>query len=252
MKTISTEEISIEKLISTYRRYIIKIASTLTNDNYIKEELIAEGNISIWKAYNNFNSAEGELHSYLISYIRGSMLNYLTTSSRTIKIPANKVHQLNREGKAFINILSLDMQIGDEDSSTLGEMVEDHVDDNSLDDIGEAKLRLLRKYIPQLNTQHQNIIKMFYIEEKTLTEIAKQLDMSLQNVSEQHQRAIEKLQYLFKIKDLTYKKTKGYTFNPKRKKWVASQTVNGIRTNLGAFETEEEAALAVERFRRNN
>ena len=95
---------------------------------------------------------------------------------------------------------------------------------------------------------------MVYNEEKTLTEIAKHLNMSLQNTSEQHQRAIEKLQYLFNVKekDLTLKKTKGYTFNEKRKKWLASQTVNGNRTNLGAFSTEEEAAAAVEKFRRNN
>ena len=38
---------SIEDLLKQYRRYMIKVASTLTTDDYIKEELIQVASISI-------------------------------------------------------------------------------------------------------------------------------------------------------------------------------------------------------------
>jgi hypothetical protein len=41
MKTTSTEkQLSIEDLLKQYQRYLIKVSSTLTKDDYIKEELI--------------------------------------------------------------------------------------------------------------------------------------------------------------------------------------------------------------------
>jgi RNA polymerase sigma factor (sigma-70 family) len=203
MKTNTSTEIEI--LLKEYKRYIIKIASTLTNDEYIKQELIQEGEINLYKAHINFNYTEGDFHPYVISYLRGGMLNYLTTYSRTIKVAANAVHHINRtEGLSFNSMLSLDKTIGDEDSSTLGEMVEDHVEDNSLDDIAEAKLGLLRHYIPKLKEQWQTIIKLRYFEEKNYDEIGEHINISREAVRQQHDRAITKLQEMFKVEQTNH------------------------------------------------
>ena len=206
MKT-ETSQLSIEKLISTYRRYLIKVASNLTTDDYIKEELISEGNIGLWKAYQRYTEGDGEMHSYLISYVKGHMLNYLTTNLRTIKIPANIVHHINRtEGLSFQTTLSLDTKMGDEDSSTLGEMVEDHIEDNSMDDLAEAKLGLLRHYIPKLKEQYQTIIKLRYFKENNYEEIGEHLNISREAVRLQHDKAINKLQELFKVEQTNHTK----------------------------------------------
>lgn len=206
MKT-QTSQLSIENLISTYRRYILKVASTLSNDDYIKQELVAEGNIGLWKAYQRYTLGDGEMHSYLISYIKGYMLNYLTTNLRTIKVPANVVHHINRtEGLEFTSTLSLDTKIGDEDSSTLGEMVEDHIEDNSMDDIAEAKLGLLRHFIPKLKEQYQIIIKLRYYQEKNYEEIGQHLNISREAVRLQHDKAISKLQEFFKVDQTNHTK----------------------------------------------
>ena len=53
------QTIPIENLLKQYQRYIIKVAGTLTNDDYIKEELIAVANIGIWQAYQRFDSSKG-------------------------------------------------------------------------------------------------------------------------------------------------------------------------------------------------
>jgi RNA polymerase sigma factor (sigma-70 family) len=201
MKTTSTEkQLSIEDLLKQYQRYLIKVASTLTKDDYIKEELIAEGNIGLWKAYQRYTEGDGELHSYLISYIKGYMLNYLTTNTRTIKVPANIVHHINRtEGLEFTSTLSLDKKIGDEDSSTLGDMVEDHYEDNYLDDQQESIRSLLRQYLNQLKERYQTILKLRYFEEKTYLEISDELNTSVENIRQQHDKAINQLQELFQV-----------------------------------------------------
>ena len=203
MKTNTSTEIEI--LLKQYKRYIIKIASTLTQDDYIKQELIQEGEISLFKAHINFNSTEGDFHPYVISYLRGAMLNYLTTNSRTIKVSAKVVHHINRtEGESFTQIISLDKQIGDEESSTLGEMVEDHVEDNSLDDSQELVRALLRQYLSQLKEQWQKILSMRYIEDMKMIDIGKELNISTEAVRQQHDNAIAKLQQLFKVEQTNH------------------------------------------------
>jgi len=208
MKTISTEnQLSIEDLLSKYRRYIIKVSSTLTTDNYIQEELIQEANIGIWKAYQRFNEAEGELHSYLISYIRGSMLNYLTDSIRTVKPSAKLIHHINRtEGEELAKTISMDIQV--EDGYNISETISMEEEDTSTDDQQELVRALLKKHITQLKDQWQKIIIMRYTQEMTLDEIAVNLNISRQAVAEQHDNAIKKLQELFKVEQINQHKFK--------------------------------------------
>ena len=206
--------LSIEELIKQYQRYIIKVASTLTNDDYIKEELIAEANIAIWKAYNNFNEAEGSLHSYLISYIKGSMLNYLTNSTRTIKISAKVIHDTNRtEGKEIIKTISIDKE--NDKKHNLSETISIEEEDNSIDDQQELIRALLRQYISQLKEQYQIILKLRYMEEKTICEIGQELGISRQAVDQQLTKAINQLQKAFGVQQ---KRIKGERIGSNRKR----------------------------------
>jgi RNA polymerase sigma factor (sigma-70 family) len=196
------ETISIEELLSKYRRYIIKVASTLTNDDYIKQELIQEANIGIWKAYQRFDSTEGTLHSYLINYIRGSMLNYLTTSIRTVKPSASLIHHINRtEGEELSKTISMDIIV--EDGYNLSETISMEEEDTSTDDQQELVRALLNKYISELKEQWQKIVTMRYMQEMSLDEIAEQLNITRQAVALQHDSAIKKLQELFNVSQTT-------------------------------------------------
>ena len=208
------ETISIEDLLKQYQRYIIKVASTLTKDDYIKEELIAEANISIWKAYTNFNEDKGELHSYLISYIRGSMLNYLTDSTRTVKPSARLIHHINRtEGIELAKTISMDIQI--EDGYSLSETISMEEEDNSMDDTQELVRALLRQYLSKLKEQWQKILSMRYIEEMKMSDIGKELNISTEAVRQQHDNAIVKLQQLFKVEQTNHTSKKYRIYNNK-------------------------------------
>jgi len=192
------KQLSIEELLKQYQRYIIKVASTLTNDNYIKEELIQVANIGIWKAYTNFNEAEGSLHSYLITYIRGSMLNYLTDSTRTVKPSAKLIHTINRtEGAELSKTISIDIQV--EDGYNLSETISIEEEDKELDDQQEAIRTLLRQYLSQLKERYQLILKLRYFEEKTIEEIGQALGISRQAVDLQLASALHQLQDAFGV-----------------------------------------------------
>lgn len=193
------KQLSIEDLLKQYQRYIIKVASTLTKDDYIKEELIQVASIGIWKAYTNFNEAEGSLHGYLISYIRGSMLNYLTDHTRTIKPSAKLIHDTNKaEGEELIKTISIERPINE-----YGKKIEDIIpieeEDKTLDDHQEAIRVLLRQYLNQLKERYQFILKLRYFEEKTIEEIGHQLGISRQAVDQQLETALFQLQDAFGV-----------------------------------------------------
>jgi RNA polymerase sporulation-specific sigma factor len=201
MKTTSTEkQISIEDLLKKYQRYLIKVASTLTKDDYIKEELIQVASIGLFKAYQLYDESKGELHYYLISYIRGSMLTYLTTNTRTIKIPANVIidNLNNAEGNKDIRTISIETSIN-EYGDTIQDRISIEEDDNSLDDQQEAIRSLLRQYVSQLKERYQLILKLRYFEEKTIEEIGQALGISRQAVDLQLTAALHQLQDKFGV-----------------------------------------------------
>jgi RNA polymerase sigma factor (sigma-70 family) len=200
------ERISVEDLLKEYKRYVIKVSSTLTTDDYIKEELIQVANIAIWKAYINYDEVKGNLHSYLISYIRGSMLNYLTDSTRTVKPSAKVIHHINRtEGEELKTTISIDKIY--EDDYSLKDILQMEEEDNSMDDQDQLVRILLNKYISQLKEKYQLILKLRYNEEKTIDEIAYEFGVSRQTVDEQLGRALSKLQKNFGVDQ---KRIKGY------------------------------------------
>jgi len=193
------KQLSIEELLKQYKRYIIKVAQTLTNDDYIREELIQSASIALWKAYTNFNEEKGTLHSYLINYIRNSMLNYLTTFSRTIKPSAKLVHHINRtEGEEFKKTISIHTTIN-EYEQTIEDIIQDEIEDNSMDDQQELVRALLTKYLSQLKERYQFILKMRYFEDKSSTEIAQIIGISKQAYHEQHNLAIQQLKEKFNL-----------------------------------------------------
>lgn len=209
------ETISIEDLLKQYQRYVIKVASTLSNDDYIKEELIAEANIGIWKAYQRFDSTEGTLHSYLINYIRNSMLNYLTNSIRTIKPSARLVHHINRtEGEELVKTISMDIEV--EDGYSLNETIPMEEEDTSMDDQQELVRVLLKQYLTKMKPQYQTILKLRYEEDMKMIDIGKELGISTEAVRQQHDSAISKLQELFKVEQTNHT-SKKYRICDKRK-----------------------------------
>lgn len=244
-----------EKLITKYRRYIIKLISTLTTDENIKDDLYQEATIALWSANENYDSTQGEFHPYAIILMKTAMLKYITNNSRTIRVPANKVFSTLKEGTSLQPTLSLDYAINDEET-TLNDIIGNEDEDNTLDDHQLAIRSDLSKHLSQLKETHRNIIIARHIEGKTLEEIAKEMNITREAVRLQYERGMKQIRDMYgievdreKLKNKQYNRAKsrnakGYTYNKTSKKWVASINYEGKLSYIGQFDTEEEAAAA--------
>jgi RNA polymerase primary sigma factor len=89
------DDVAREKLIMANLRFVISVAKSYTQDPELFSELIAVGNIGLVDALKYFDPSRGfKFISYAVWYIQKEMLLFLYESSRTVRIPTNKVQQL--------------------------------------------------------------------------------------------------------------------------------------------------------------
>jgi RNA polymerase primary sigma factor len=95
------DEDAINELVNRNLRFVVSVAKNYyTNSNVTLEDLVNEGNIGLLSAAKKFNPSSGnKFISYAVWHIRKHIMEYLTNSSRTIRIPANKVNALNSLNK---------------------------------------------------------------------------------------------------------------------------------------------------------
>ena len=100
--TLSDKQIdSIKKeLLEGNLRFVITVAKQYQNQGLDFPDLVAEGNIGLMKALNNFDWTKNlRFISYAVWWIRQSILQSLNENSRTIRIPVNVVQDLQKEKK---------------------------------------------------------------------------------------------------------------------------------------------------------
>lgn len=198
MKELSPTTHSIEEILQEYRRYILVTVNNYTTDEFEKEELIQSANIALWKAYGKYQPNQGDFHSYALVYIKGAMKNWLTTNSRTVKVSARKVNEiLKDENQTFKKMISINQE--NEENINLDETIAYEEEDNSTDDHEELIRALLRHYLSQLKERYQIILKLRYIEEKSIKEIGEELGLTRQAVDQQLTKAIAQLQKAFGV-----------------------------------------------------
>jgi RNA polymerase primary sigma factor len=94
-KVMEGDEIAREKLLTANLRFVISVAKSYSQDPELFSELIAVGNIGLIEALKHFDPSRGfKFISYAVWHIRREMLLFLYESSRTVRIPTNKVQQL--------------------------------------------------------------------------------------------------------------------------------------------------------------
>ena len=88
---------ALNKLIRCNLRFVVSVAKQYQNRNLKLEDLINEGNMGLIKAARKFDPSKGfKFISYAVWWIRQSILHALAEKSRTIKLPLNKVNNINR------------------------------------------------------------------------------------------------------------------------------------------------------------
>ena len=230
-----------EHMIRANLRFVIKIAREYEHLGMPLLDLINEGNMGLMLAVDRFDPRKGaKLTTYSSLWIRQSIRRALASQGKTIRMPVYAVDQvyhlsraeirlrehLGREAtdtelatelnlkferiaelrRAAIRPASLDAPMGDDDSSSLADVVADEnaeIPGSSLDK--EASFEILREVLPKLPAREAEILRMrFGLEggvEKTLDEIGALMRLTRERIRQLQNVALIRLRRLMENRD---------------------------------------------------
>jgi RNA polymerase primary sigma factor len=220
-------------LVESNLRFVVSVAKQSVDKSSTIEDLVNEGNIGLIIAIGKYEPTRGlKLISYAVWWIRQKINEYKNQNSRTIRLPGNKIAQLNKV-KGVINSLEqqynrqptnmeiaefMDIEIGDvneliqlelnsinsldkpidEDGCSLLDVIPSK--DNFLSDsilLIDDKEFIITELLAKLDDRARRIIELSYgfSENKamTLQEIGEMLDISREGVRLIRDKSLVKL-----------------------------------------------------------
>src|SRR6056300_2043735 len=96
---------ALEKLVNSNLRFVVSVAKQYQNQGLTLPDLINEGNFGLVKAAQRFDETRGfKFISYAVWWIRQSILQALAEQSRVVRLPLNKIGDINKIRKASIHL----------------------------------------------------------------------------------------------------------------------------------------------------
>jgi len=230
-----------ELMIKSNLRLVVKIAHDYDGLGLPLLDLINEGNIGLMKAVERFDPAKGgKLSTYGAWWIKQSIKRALANQSKTIRLPVHMVDKISKMRKASnrlqeeigreptddelaeelgmsvtrvtrmrsaaIRPASLDAPIGDDESSTLAQIVEDDNAANPRVELEEKDvLGMLGDLLGNLDKREATILRFRYgldgASEKTLEEVGAKFGVTRERVRQLQNIALEKLRGMIERQD---------------------------------------------------
>src|ERR1700758_1627199 len=95
------DQAALERLTKTNLRFVVSVAKQYQNQGLTLGDLISEGNLGLIKAARRFDETRGfKFISYAVWWIRQAITQALAEQSRVIRLPLNKIGDMNRIKKA--------------------------------------------------------------------------------------------------------------------------------------------------------
>jgi RNA polymerase primary sigma factor len=201
-----------KELLEGNLRFVITVAKQYQNQGLDFPDLIAEGNLGLMKAINNFDWSKNlRFISYAVWWVKQSILQSLNDNARTIRLPVNVVQDLHRAKKEiesnggklsdkFQNlpsIIDLDMNIN-EDGDTLIDIIKNDNADMP-DELFNGDDQLKSKLISLLNVldEREKVIVEDYFglsgTPRTLEDIGGDFNLTKERVRQIKEKALRKL-----------------------------------------------------------
>lgn len=222
-----------EHMIRANLRLCVKIARDYEHHGVPLLDLVNEGNIGLMKAVDYFDPTKGaKFSTYSSWWIKQAVKRAVANQARTIRIPIHlrdriahfwRIHsrlhdELGREPsdeeiademnmpigrirkmrRAMLSTISLDAQLGDDDSSTVSEVVADERATTAYQDLDHrTRSDLVRELLSRLNDRELTILRQrFGLEggsEKTLEEVGESFSLTRERIRQLQNIALTKL-----------------------------------------------------------
>lgn len=201
-----------KELLEGNLRFVITVAKQYQGQGVDFSDLVAEGNIGLMKAINNFDWTKNlRFISYAVWWIRQSILQSLNEHSRTIRIPVNVIQDLYKEKKRtdktgeriddrFANLpstINLQTQIN-EDGDTLIDLIVNK-DSDMPDEVFNNDTQLkdgLFNIMNVLDERERQIVEDYYGisgTPRTLEDIGSDFNLTKERVRQIKEKALRKL-----------------------------------------------------------
>jgi RNA polymerase primary sigma factor len=222
-----------ELMIKANLRLVVKIARDYEGIGLPLLDLISEGNIGLMKAVERFDPKKGgKLSTYGSWWIKQSIKRALANQSKTIRLPVHLVDKISKMRRlsmrmqeelgreptdeelaaelgmtaarvaqmrlAAIRPASLDAPIGDEDSNSYAEIVEDENATSPYEDLEEKTVTgMLQDMVKHLDAREATILRYrFGLDggtEKTLEQVGEKFGVTRERVRQIQNLALRKL-----------------------------------------------------------